>query len=209
MLTNFNVQSVQAQSTCSFDHAVEYPGVIAGLWDASTEYQGKIKHGVCVLVIVKDNDNKICFRTLFVCLEGYVLGGRAKYCQLMQGLLRTSATDEELQKKVLQAGLGEISKIVGLPVLARMSVREKDGKSWASIEALSGETARMKGLEVPKAEELKPVDIVKVAGKFVTISNPNDCEVIPTLCVLGRADNPNTEDLTPIFRGGDVEGAMF
>lgn len=176
----------------SFDHGVEYPAMIAGLWTATNEYQGVVKGGVCILVAVEDNDSKIAFRTMFVPLGkmkdgqleyGYVLGARATYAKLMQGLLRCSDTDAELQKKIVDAKLSNLSSLVGLPCLARMSIKEYNGKKWANIDAIQGETARSKGIDVNSIsfESLPAVDIQRVAGKFVAIQNADDCETVKGL----------------------------
>ena len=176
----------------SFDHGVEYPAMIAGLWTATNEYQGVVKGGVCILIAVEDNDSKVAFRTMFVPLGkmengqlnyGYVLGARATYAKLMQGLLRCSDTDAELQKKIVDAKLESLSSLVGLPCLARMSVKDSNGKKWANIEAVQGETSRAKGIDVNSlsVESLPAVDIQKVAGKFVQIQNAEDCETIKGL----------------------------
>ena len=176
----------------SFDHGVEYPAMIAGLWTATNEYQGVVKGGVCILIAVEDNDSKVAFRTMFVPLGkmengqlnyGYVLGARATYAKLMQGLLRCSDTDAELQKKIVDAKLENLSSLVGLPCLARMSIKESNGKKWANIDAIQGETTRSKGIDVNSlsVESLPAVDIQKVAGKFVAIQNAEDCETIKGL----------------------------
>ena len=176
----------------SFDHGVEYPAMIAGLWTATNEYQGVVKGGVCILIAVEDNDSKVAFRTMFVPLGkmengqlnyGYVLGARATYAKLMQGLLRCSDTDAELQKKIVDAKLESLSSLIGLPCLARMSIKESNGKKWANIDAIQGETTRSKGIDVNtlSVESLPAVDIQKVAGKFVTIQNASDCETIKGL----------------------------
>lgn len=186
----FNSNNVSASVSSSFDHGVEYPAIIAGLWNASNEWQGKVKHGFCVLVIVEDNDRKLVFRSFFMSTDGYVLGKQACYCRIMQGLLRCSDTDAALQEKVRMAGLEDITQLIGRSCLARMIIKEKDGKAWSSIETLQGETPRFKGLDMPSCEAIEPVDIEKVAGKFVNLTSIDDCITIPTLRVLGRSYNP-------------------
>lgn len=188
---SFNVTNVDSSSSsASFDHGVEYPAVIAGLWNASNEWQGNVKHGVVVLVIVEDNSHKLVYRSFFMSLDGYVIGKQACYCRIMQGLLRCSDTDGALKDKINQAGLSDLTQIVGRPCLARIVLKEKDGKTWSSIETLQGETPRFKGLEIPSVESIEPVDIEKCAGKFVNLTSIDDCITIPTLRVLGRAHNP-------------------
>ena len=187
-----STQTASAAAKSSFDHGVEYPAMIAGLWTATNEYQGVVKGGVCILIAVEDNDSKVAFRTMFVPLGkmengqlnyGYVLGARATYAKLMQGLLRCSDTDAELQKKIVDAKLESLSSLVGLPCLARMSIKESNGKKWANIDAIQGETARSKGIDVNSlsVESLPPVDIQRVAGKFVVIQNADDCETVKGL----------------------------
>lgn len=196
---SFNVTSVDpSSSSASFDHGVEYPAVIAGLWNASNEWQGKVKHGVVVLVLVEDNSRKLVYRSFFMSLDGYVIGKQACYCRIMQGLLRCSDTDGALKDKINQAGLSDLTQIVGRPCLARMVLKEKDGKTWSSIETLQGETPRFKGLEIPSVESIEPVDIEKCAGKFVNITSIDDCITIPTLRVLGRAHNPIMKSIAEI-----------
>lgn len=191
----------------SFDHGVEYPAMIVGLWTATNEYNGVAKGGVCILIAVEDNDNKIAFRTMYVPLGkikdgqleyGYVLGSNATYAKLMQGLLRCSDTDAELQKKIVDAKLENLSALVGLPCLARMSIKEYNGKKWANIDAIQGEVARAKGLDANSisVESLPPVDIQKLAGKFVTIQNADDCETIKGLRLVNdkAADDKAVDD---------------
>lgn len=186
-----NVQTAPTAST-SFDHGVEYPALIAGLWSATNEYQGVVKGGVCILVVVEDNDGKTAFRSMFVPLGkiedgqmkyGYMLGSRATYAKLMQGLLRCSDTDEALQKKIAAAGLDNLTALVGMPCLARMVIKESNGKQWANVEALQGETKRAGGIDVEShpVADLPVVDIQKVAGKFVIIQNVADCVTVPGL----------------------------
>lgn len=175
--TSFNIDSVKpATAASSFNHGEEYPAVIAGLWWASTEYQGNIKDGVCIIVGIEDDNKRIVYRSMFVSLTGYVLGQNAGYARLMRGLLRCSDADAELKKKIVDAGLGDISSLVGRPCLARMCIKEKGDKSWASIEALQGETARYKGLPEDVLAAVEPVDVEKVAGKFIKIKALDDCK---------------------------------
>lgn len=207
MFKTFNVQSVATQNASSLDHGVEYPCVLAGLWNAESEWQGTRKNGMLLLALLKDNNDKFVFRSMFFSLSGYVLGQNSAYGKLMRGVLRCSDTDGALKDKITAAGLDDLSKLVGLPCLCRITVREKDGKSWASIDAISGETPRFHGLEIPKIEEIEPVEIEKIAGKFIHIISVDDCVTIPTLRVLGRSTNPRVgvADSEPVFRdlGGD------
>jgi hypothetical protein len=157
---------------------------------------------MAILVILKDNNDKFIYRSMFMSLDGYVLGQNAAYSKIMRGLLRCSDTDGALKEKINAAGLSDISTLIGRPCLARICVKEKDGKSWSSIDALSGETSRFHGLETPKIEDIEPVDIERVCGKFIKISSVDDCVTIPTLRVLGRSTNPRTSnaEFEPIFR---------
>lgn len=207
---SFNAESVATSTPSAFDHGVEYPAIIAGLWNASTEYQGKVRNGMAILVILKDNKDSYIYRSMFMSLDGYVLGQNAAYSKIMRGLLRCSDTDGALKEKIQEAGLSDITKLVGKPCLARISVKQKDGKSWASIETLSGEIARAKGLTVPNVDEIEPVDIERVCGKFIKIQSVDDCETIPTLRVLGRSNNPRMgePDVSPVFRD-NVQDALF
>lgn len=207
---SFSVKTVATQTASSLDHGVEYPAIIAGLWNATTEWQGKEKHGMYMLILLKDNNDKYVFRGLFFGLDGYVLGQRAAYARVMQGLLRCSDSDGILKEKITAAGLDDLTSLIGRPCLARISVREKGDKSWASVETVSGETARFHGLDMPKLEDIEPVDIEKVAGKFTKIVSVDDCMTIPTLRVLGRSTNPSSgrADAEPIFRD-NMEDAMF
>ena len=173
----FNVDSVTpATAASSFGHGEEYPAVIAGMWNASTEYQGNVKDGVCLVVCIEDDNKKLVYRSMFVSLTGYVLGQNAGYARLMRGLLRCSDSDGELKKKIVDAGLRDITGLVGRPCLARMCIKERGDKSWASIEALQGETARYKGLPEGVLADVEPVDVEKVAGKFIKINSLDDCK---------------------------------
>lgn len=207
----FNANSVSTSTPSSFDHGVEYPALVTGLWNASTEYQGKVRHGMAILVLLKDNNDKYIYRSMFMSLDGYVLGQNAAYSKIMRGLLRCSDTDGALKEKINAAGLNDISTLVGRPCLARICVKEKDGKAWSSIDTLSGETPRFHGLEMPKIEDIEPVDIERVCGKFIKVASVDDCVTIPTLRVLGRSQNPrtNNSEFEPIFRDlGNDDGLV-
>lgn len=207
MKTTFAVSQV-APSTSgngsqgpSFSHGDAYPALIAGLWGATTTYQNVEKRGIFVLVLISDENGMIVQRGQFVNLQGYVLGSRAGYAKMMGGLLRTSAEGEELRQKIEAAGLGDINALIGLPCLARMSVREKDGRSWASIESLAGETVKSKGLHDLDLATIKPVDITRVAGKFIDIPDESDRVVMPGLKVV--------EDETSVYKDADVANSIF
>lgn len=208
MSFKFNVSSVlPASSATSFDHGIEYPALIAGLWGASTEYQGTVRDGVLVLVLIEDNNKKYVYRSQFVSLTGYVLGQNAGYAKLMRGLLRCSDSDGELKKKIMNAGMNEITSLVGKPCLARMCVKEKEGKSWASIEALQGETPRFKGLDSEAVSGAEPVDIQRVAGRFVKVADLEDCKTVPQLRIAENAKTAS-DGLKDVYKD-DVTDSIF
>lgn len=210
--TSFNAKSVETSNgSASLEHGEEYPALIAGLWDAQTEYQGTVRQGVYILTLIEDGAKKLIWRGFFVSLQGYVLGQNAAYSKLMRGLLRCSDTDGELKDKICKTELSDIRSLVGLPCLARICVKTKGDKSWASIETLQGETARFSGLKVPEVSQIEPVDIEKIAGKFIKISSVDDCETIKTLRVLGRSTNPRLDvdaETASVFRD-NVKDALF
>lgn len=209
MSFNFNLNSI-APSTSNtsshgpaFNHGDAYPAIIAGLWGATTTYQNLEKKGVFVLVLVSDENGVVWPRGQFVNLGGYVLGSRAAYARMMGGLLRTSAEGEELRQKIEAAGLNDLSALVGKPCLARMTVREKDGRSWASIESLAGETVKSKGLHDIDISGIKPIDIDRVSGKFIDIPDLKDCTVMAGLQTVSQEG-----DLSAIIRD-DASDAIF
>lgn len=190
MFKTFDVQSVAVSSSASFDHGVEYPAQIVGLWNASKEFQGNVKSGVALLVLLKDNNDTCAYRSMFVSLEGYVLGQKAAYGTLMRGLLRCSDSGAALKEKINAAGLNDLRSLIGRPCLARMVVRDSgNGRTWANIESLSGETARAKGLCLSTDDKVEPVDIQRVCGKFVKIPSIADCITIDGLQVLDGMQN--------------------
>lgn len=183
MFQSFSVDSVATSSnvTASFDHGCEYPARIVGLWNASKEYQGQIKSGIVLLIQIRDNDNHLVYRALFMSLDGYVLGARATYARIMQGLLRCADTDAALQEKIIKNGFNNLISLVGRPCLARMIVKESNGRSWANIDTIVGETARMQG--IPDDTLVDPVDIQRVCGKFIRIPSVSDCATVEGLKV--------------------------
>lgn len=176
MFKTFDVNSVSAttSSAVKIEHGESYPAQILGLWNASKTYNDVTKNGMGLLIAVADENGKVIYRSLFMSLDGYVLGAKANYAKIMGGLLRVSDTDEALQRKIREAGLGDLSALVGRPCLARMIVKERGDKSWATIDTIAGETSRSKGLSL-NAATLEPIDIRKVFGKFIEISDLADC----------------------------------
>ena len=200
MFTAFDLKTVASPSSThvDFDHGIEYPAQILGIWNAEKEYQGTVKRGMALLVLIQDNNDKPVYRSLFMSLDGYVLGSRATYARIMQGLLRCSDTDEALRAKIDAAGLSDIRALVGKPCRARMAIKENGGKSWAYIDALSGETPKYKGISDLPA--LEPVDIERVCGKFIKIPSVSDCEHVKGLTVINPASDGIEDGMEDVMR---------
>lgn len=177
MFTTFDVSSVSASSSTpiTFTHGDSYPAQILGVWNVSKTYNDEVKDGMGLIVAIADEHDAIVYRSLFINLTGYVLGSKATYCKLYQSLLRVGDTDKALQEKIKASGLGDFRSLVGRPCLALMRVKEgKEGRPWASLEMISGETSRSKGLSVD-ATTLAPLDVRKIFGKFIIVNGLDDC----------------------------------
>lgn len=209
MFQTFDVSTVSASSSTpiKFEHGESYPAICLGVWNASKTYNDESKNGMGLIVAIADENNNIVYRSLFINLSGYVLSSKATYCRLYQSLLRVGDTDSALQEKIKASGLGDFRALVGRPCLALMKVKEtKDGKPWSSLEMISGETARSKGLSVDVAT-LPPIDVRKVFGKFIEIKNLDDCVIMDGVKTV---DPLSVDDgIEFVTKEKDVEAALF
>lgn len=192
-----NLADVLATSTTStgkpaFEHGENYPAIIAGVWAARGSWEKDVFDGFVLLFFVKDDEGRVVARSgkFIKFYAGYnPLNARTAYAQLMCGLLGKALDGAALGKAIAEAGLDDITKLVGRPCTVRMAV--KSG-GYAVIDAVSAATARRPGLTEGELGDPTPISIKNVFGKFVEIPDAGDCEKLP--CVKVK-DAITTEDI--------------
>lgn len=155
----------------NFQNGEFYNAIIGAITPASNTWKDVTKHGFVLSILVEDGEGKPVWKaSQFVSLSGNIFFERAAFAQLMQSLLKTGSKDEQLKKEIKDAGLSDISAIVGRPCVVSMKSRTTaQGATFWSISEVRGCTNIMKGLRTFSGAA--PLNITRVISKFTTIED--------------------------------------
>lgn len=189
---HFDLTSAIASSpaSCAFEHGESYPAIIAGLWTGQTTWQDTTSDGFAMLLIVKDDNGKLTPRAgkFIKCYQGYnIFNEKTAFTKLMQGMLGTTSTGADLQKEVIEAGMGDISSLIGKSCSVRIALKKSERGVYATVDDVSRPSSKRPGLD-PSELTTVDVDVRKVFGKFITIPDVTSCAHISAVHVIDPAE---------------------
>lgn len=115
-----------------------------------SQYCPASKAGMLLVLAIEDGDGELVVKASpFYGLVGSYLFSKAAFCQLMQGLLGTTASGPEMSGEMSKRGIHNPYDLVGMLCTVEMTRREgNNGRVFWNVASVRGVTKRQPGFAI-------------------------------------------------------------